>query len=372
MKRTTIVISAALLLMLAAACSESRITGTVGTASVKGTVVMSGDLNGVDASGIEVRLPGTGVSSITNENGQFLIAGVPAGTIDLVFLRGDGIEETRTVSTKAESVTVELTGRRGRGRPVSKPGKSIQGSILEVRDSSIVVDNVLGGETEVLVDEDTFIFKGAVTLLISDLEVGDLVHVRAREGEEEGSLVAQSISVSPRHAGDPRFLPRSAVGQIISLGESELTIVTEEGKELLVQVDQRTEIYTKNILLQFDDLKEGDRVKVFGVEREDGTMLASWIRVKPGGGKDEDEGEDEDESLGNAVHGEVVSVAESSFVVRDGENLEITVEVNESTEIRKRGRTVSYGEIAEGTVLTAIGDRLDEATLVARKINITK
>ncbi len=371
-KRSSLILSVTFILLTAAACQEKSITATVGTASIRGAVVMSGDLVGVDPSGIEVRVPGTGIATVTGVDGRFELFGVADGETDLVFRRGDGIEETRVVSTQSDAVTVEITGRRGRGRPVSKPGHSIQGSILEVRESSILIDNVLSGETEVFIDENTFIFKGAVTLLISDLEVGELVHVRAYEGEDE-TWVAQSISVSPRHAGDPRYLPRSAVGEITSLGENQLTVMTETG-EVMVQLDERTEIYTKNLLLQFEDLEIGDRVKVFGAKLEDGTIIASWIRVQPRSGDDDgdDDGEDGDDTLGNAVHGMVLSVAESSFVVRDGDGLEVTVEVVESTEISRRGKQAAFSDIMDGTSVTAIGTRVDETNLIARKIKITK
>ena len=367
MKRTTLLMITVMILIVTTACQESSITGTVGTATVKGTVVMSGDLRGEDPSGIEVRLPGTGLSAMTNADGYFELTGVREGENDLVFMRGDGIEATRTVSSSADSVvTIELTGRRGRGRPVSKPGHSIQGSIIEVRESSILVDTVQGEDTEVMIDENTFIYKGAVTLLIGDLQEGELVHIRAYEGEE--GWIAQSISVSPRHAGNPQFLPRSAVGEIILLGENELTVRTQEGLEVLVHVDERTEYYKKNLYLDFEDLEVGDRVKVFGVKLEDESLLASWIRVKPGNGGDDGE----EEGFGNSVHGEVISVAESSLVVRDGDMLEVTVEVDDSTEIKRRGKSVPFTEIIPGNFLTAVGERLDETTLIARKIQITK
>ncbi len=105
--------------------------------------------------------------------------------------------------------------------------------------------------------------------------------------------------------------------------------------------------------------------------QEDGTIIASWIRVKPRN-DDDDEDEGDDDTLGNAVHGVVISISESSFIVRDGDGLEVTVEVVEATEIKKRGKTALFADIIEGTNLTAIGDRVDEANLVARKINITK
>lgn len=369
MKRGTILLAAMMLILAATACEESSVTGTFGTATVQGAVVLSGDLAGVDPSGIEVRVPGTGLSAKTDERGRFLITGVADGDVDLVFRRDDGINATRTVSTQSGAVTVELTGRRGRGRPVAKPGYSIQGAILEVRESSLLVDSVRDGEVEVFVDEETFIYKGAVTLLLGDLEAGEMIHARAHEGDS-GEWIAQTIAVSPRHGGDPRLLPRSAVGEITSIGEDQFTVLTEDGVEVLVNVDERTEIYQKNMLLGFDDLEVGDRVKVFGVKLEDESLLASWIRVKPGDGEEEDD-EEEDEP-GNAVHGEVISIGESSLVVLDGEGVEVTVEVDDATEIKYRGKTIEFEAIEVGNDVTAIGERIDESNLIARKIIVNR
>lgn len=372
MKRRLSLLLAILSLLTITACQESRITATVGTASVSGTVVMAGALAGEDPSGIEVRVPGTGIAVQTSEEGRFHLTALPSGEIELLIHRADGIAETRTVNATTASpaaITVEISARRGRGRPVSKPPISIQGAILEVGTDSIRIDGAREGELVVGVSAETRIYKGSVRLLLADLRTGDLVHVRAFESDS-GDLLADSIVVNPRHKGDPSFLPRSAVGTIQSISGDHLLILTENGSEITVRVDARTVIYLRNGVLDLEDLRAGDRIKAFGVILPDEqVLLASWIRVKPRGSEEED-GEDDHGEDDGAVHGVVLSNAANALVVRHGSGAEITVEITDTTEIKHRGKPFPPSEITPGMRITAIGERTSESTLRARKINV--
>lgn len=344
------------------ACNETSITGTFGSASIEGSVVLSGELEGSPADAIRVSVPGTGIETLTNAEGRFVLAGLAEGLTDLEVTREDGIHETVAVAASgATEVRIEVNSRKGRSRGARHGAHSVRGSVVAVGESSITIDTLNDGEVIVLVDEETVIYKGAVKLLLDEIEPGDLVRALVQETDE--GLRAAEIIVTPRHAGDDTFLPRSIVGTIESIGDDELVVVAEDGETRTVRVDARTEFYTKNLVITFEDLEVGDRIKVFGMERED-HMIAVWIRLKP-------DGDDDEEKRGRSIKGEVTLVEASSLVLSTGDG-EVTVLVTDGADIKRRGRQIDLSEIEAGDVVVAHGVWVDDTTFQASKLIVVQ
>ena len=371
MRRTVfsvMVLGAAMLLALGA-CNESSITGTYGSASIQGSVVLTGELAGVSAEGIRVSVPGTGIETRTDAEGRFVLAGLESGLTELEVSREDGIYDAISLAaSEATKVTISIDARNSRSRGARHSGRSVRGSVVGSTPTSITVDTVNEGEIELLVDENTVIYKGAVKLLAEEVEAGELIKAMAIETDE--GLRATEIKVTPQHAGDDRFLPRSIVGTITEIGDDELTVVAENGTTKVVRVDSRTEYYTKNLVISFEDLEVDDRIKVFGMDRDDG-MIAVWIRLKPGEGEDDDDEGEEEEEL-ESVKGNVIEVGTGSITISTKKDGEVQILVNEDTAIKERGKAIELTEIDAGDEIVAHGEWVDASTFQASKITVVK
>lgn len=262
-----------------------------------------------------------------------------------------------TVDGAAGQTMIPLVTRRGRGRAVSRPARAIEGEVLEATDELLRIDSVKDGEVEVLLEDSTLIVKGAVTLIGSEIEPGEMVRVRVRTSDQ--GLVAELVRVAPRHAGDDTHLPASVVGEVLSNEDGTLTVLAQSGEETTVFTDERTEVYYKNQYEEVEEIQPGDRIKVFGYANDEG-IVASWIRIKPDGG-------DDDDGLAKSIDGEVVAVGDD-FIDVMTENGLVKVLIGPDTELKRRGRAISLDQIQAGDQVTAIGNRPDESTLEARKV----
>ena len=139
-------------------------------------------------SGIVVTVVGTGASTTTDAQGDFVIS-VPAGDVTLRF-QGSGIDATLQISGVAAgqtvTITVRLSGSKAEieseevsDRCFSVGAKAeIEGKIESKTTDSLVVDQQGKGEFRAFVTTATRIRKGNNTLTLDELDVGARVHVK--------------------------------------------------------------------------------------------------------------------------------------------------------------------------------------------------
>ncbi len=116
----------------------------------------------------------------------------------------------------------------------------------------------------------TQIRRGDNVITLSDVKVGDRVHVRGKL-QTDGSILARIIRVAPG------FVPRVELEGIVDA-------VTPPNKlkvsGLTVATDARTVIERGHEVIALKDLKVGERVHVRGRPQPDGAILAIKIRVQ--------------------------------------------------------------------------------------------
>jgi hypothetical protein len=217
--RASLAVAAALAL---SACSGS----TTSPSSVSGAATLEGTVNATlagsamsaqsihaqsaPAGGVTVTLMETGASTTTDGSGHFTLTNVPAGTVTLHFQAG-GIDAKLTISGivagQTLKITVTVSGSNASldqeqpepspspepsptpepsPSPEPSPGAScfqvgehaeVEGNITATAASSITVDQEGHGLFQCQVSVSTEIRHGHKTLQLSDLHVGDHVHV---------------------------------------------------------------------------------------------------------------------------------------------------------------------------------------------------
>ena len=149
------------------------------------------------SSGISVTIDGTSVSTMTDSSGHFVLHGVPSGSVTLHF-KGQGIDATLTLTglTSGETLTisVKLTGNDAELEPEDPESPSpeptaaptcfavgehaeVEGNITALGASTITVDQEGHGSFLCMVTTSTTIVHGNKTILLTDLHMGDHVHV---------------------------------------------------------------------------------------------------------------------------------------------------------------------------------------------------
>jgi hypothetical protein len=144
-----------------------------------------------------VTVDGTSVSTLTDGSGRFVLHGVPSGSVTLHF-KGQGIDATLTLTglTSGETLTisVKLSGNDAElepgesESPAPEPSAAptcfavgehaeVEGNITAIGTSSITVDQEGHGSFLCNVTTATRIDHGNKTFQLTDLHVGDHVHV---------------------------------------------------------------------------------------------------------------------------------------------------------------------------------------------------
>ena len=339
--------------------------GTTG-ASITGSVLsgassaMTAGSTGQAIPGLTVTVSGTSISSGLDATGRFHLTGVPSGDIQLQFsgpasgtIPVSSVKPTESitlvVSVTSSSVTLESAARTGAGE------EELEGRIESLPPTMADGALKVAGRT-VTTNASTQIRHGDETVDFDDLEIGYRVHVK---GSASGSsLLASTIMVQ----NTITTIPVNVNGIIDDLSGSEDAFQFEIGSRL-IKGDADTEFFGNGGGDSFEDLENGVRVEVKGLQR-DGYVYADRIHIN----EDEDEEDDEqDESA--SIHGKLMSIGGTSpslqLVVGT-----TTVRTSSSTVVRRRGDVQTLAELRVGMDLHVVGDRQPDGSLNARMIQI--
>jgi Domain of unknown function (DUF5666) len=177
-------------------------------ASIAGTVVgFSGAPSAAfstRATGLTVTVTGSNLSSAVDDSGHFELRGVPGGHVELHF-SGRSIDARLSLDDVAEHDAIEIIVRVD-GTTVEIEDNHRQGADNRMEIEGIVAEvNATAGtlrvrDAFVTVPATATIRHGSTLMKLSDIRVGDRVHVK---GMKTGTTtVASEIEVENEHAGD--------------------------------------------------------------------------------------------------------------------------------------------------------------------------
>lgn len=258
-------------------CSERSVTGVDGWSTVSGQLTLaSGERN---LGGIEVSAEGTRVSVLSDNDGHFELSGVPSKTV-LVFKRGDDVNDRIEVSAGSNLNLVVGKNSRSRRRGVGHPGVEIEGLVVSISETQLVVRSSRGETVTFVIDEKTVIRHGNQVLTTADLKPDDRVHVKAkREGE---TLLAIEIKLQRESTDDDDEQSKVEIEGIVSvISAGSITVENNRGSHTAAIVES-TVIRKGNRNLTVADIPVGSRVHVKAERGTDGALVATEIKLQNG------------------------------------------------------------------------------------------
>jgi hypothetical protein len=249
-------------------------------------------------------------------------------------------------------VMVGQIAMAGPGRRRSAVGDNkfeYEGIIKTAAADSLVVTTSHKEDVTVALTDKTVIRHGETTIAAADLKPGERVHVRATTVD----TVTTATLVLVQDENDDNSGDIGVSGIVKSVGTDSLVVTTATG-DVTVNVDANTVLREKSQAITLADIKVGDRVEAEGTKVDDHTLLAKHIQV---------------EEIETEISGVVKSVGTDSLVVTTSSG-DVTVQVDSSTEIRKKGSDIALSDIKAGDHVEAEGTLVDPTTLEASKISV--
>jgi Domain of unknown function (DUF5666) len=286
--------------LMAAACGGNAALSSVGPSSASGRASISGIVRGsavtatpsrtlaeetfaaLDSrSGVTISVVGTGISTNADNQGQFTLNDVPAGTVALNF-SAPGANATATLQGVGPGDRVQITVTVN-GNNAHIDSEHHNNGEISTRITSIDSGNksFQAGNWTIKTTDSTVLRHGSKTVPFSDLKVGNHVQVR---GTRDGSTVtATEIKVEQEGEDDDDddddAHEAEVEGRVSNLSNSNsnscpsITFMIGNTK---VRADQNT-TYGNNT--SCSAIKNDLKVEVKGTKQNDGSVLARRISL---------------------------------------------------------------------------------------------
>ena len=182
---------------------------------------------------------------------------------------------------------------------------------------------------------------------------------------------AAASSATPAPASSSNGRRRGAVsvpllqyeGDISVVSASSVTIADSHKNDVDLTINADTVIRKGSTPLTAADLKVGDHVHAKAALKND-VKVAVEIIVQ-------NAGDDDDHGANTATaNGVVASTNASGLVVHRAEGDDVTVQVNASTSIKKKGSAITLADINTGDHVECRGTRVDAHTILAIQIEV--
>lgn len=361
----TRLLSALTLILAVAACgSAASPTGpapantappTATTAVISGTVSGAASAalfttNNGAAAGMTVTVQGTNITTTVNGTGQFQLTNVPPGTIVLVF-SGAGANAQLNLGAIPAGTTVTINVVVS-GSSAELQQKTVNGDTeIEGRIESIAGSTLKVAGHTVLVTSSTIIRHGGTAMTLSQLEVGQRVHVKGNTTGSGATAATTATTIQVQNLNTS--IPVNLEGTVSGLtGTAAAFTFTLDGRT--VKGDATTEFRGGGRSPSFADLANGDEVHVKGTQRE-GFVQAERINLED---EDDDGEEVEVEGAVSVLSGTCPSI---TFTVAGR-----TIRTNSSTQFK--GGACSA--IAAGDTVEAEGIVQADGSILAKKVEI--
>lgn len=193
-------------------------------------------------------------------------------------------------------------------------------------------------------------------------EVSATLELHPAEGNVLVELSKRSASKSRRRAvRNPQL---QIEGLVKAISDTAITVTDARSKlDLEAVINEQTVIRHGNRVLTAADIEVGDRVHVKALSVND-ARVAQEIKLQNADGED-DAGEEGSTATANGI---VQEVGEAHLVVLTADGRTIRVNVDEKTKIKRRGRDFALADIKPGDRAECLGTRVDDTTILARKI----
>ena len=258
--------------------AEAPVAAAAGAAVVQGTVTGA-------RSGLQVGVVGTSLLTEVDDEGQFVLSSVPAGTATLKF-EGAGVDARLSVpglqNGLVTSITVQLSGGSAQltGTPNCTPTAeaAFSGVLEQVSGTQLVV-----GGRKVDASQVKKVWRDGKRIQLSELEVGEKLKVWGTL-RGDGVVVAEEIEARTPGGGTAKWVEfRGAVQSVVTTSALDvgascetLTLVVAGQK---VKTDGTTKFkWSDGSALSPADIKVGDKATVAGWKK-DGYVLAERIVV---------------------------------------------------------------------------------------------
>jgi hypothetical protein len=191
----------------------------------------------------------------------------------------------------------------------------------------------------------------------------DATYVLAKgESQVDISLTKSSAKSRRRGVGHPGA---EIEGLISATGEGTITVKTGNGSEYVVTLTETTIIRKGNRTLTVEDLTVDTRVHVKALRGDGDSLNAVEIKVQNANGEDDG---DDDSTPAVTANGIVTEVGTDYLMVHTADGRDIKVMVDENTRIKREGKPFPLAEIEVNDRAECMGTRVDDTTILAKKI----
>jgi hypothetical protein len=269
--------------LAAAGCGGSAaVTGPEAEAPVAGAAVVQGTVTGAGA-GLQVGVVGTALVTEVDDEGQFVLSSVPAGTATLKF-EGGGVDARVAVPGLQDglvtSITVQLSGGTAQltGTPNCTPTAetAFSGVLEQIAGTQLVV-----GGRRVDASEVKKVWRDGRRIQLSELQVGEKLKVW---GTLRGDGVVVAEEIEARTPGGPTGWVEFR-GTVESVSASALDVYHSCETPTLVIAGRKVKTdgttrfkWSDGTALSPSDIQAGDKANVAGWSK-DGYVLAERIVV---------------------------------------------------------------------------------------------
>jgi len=257
------------------ATSGATVSGVVSSA-IGGAQVQA---LGAGIGGVKVSVEGTDLAATSNATGAFTLKGVPPGLVRLRF-QGGGASGTLDLNDVDASTSISLLVLLNGSTVEVESEERVTGSQAQL-EGKIVSTNYVGrslvvGTTTVNVPVGVEITNGYRQLELTDLIVGARVHVK---GTMAGSVITASRIIAQQTGLDRVTLS----GTLSDLGGACPDVTFKFGSTAIAV--NRSTIFVQGSCA---DLRAQAALEVKGLERPDGSVLATQIKFNKKDDNDDD------------------------------------------------------------------------------------
>ena len=198
-----------------AAAGRPRSPGPEAAAPVAGSAVVQGTVTGAGA-GLQVGVVGTSLVGAVDDEGQFVLVGVPAGTATLRF-EGAGVDARVPVPGLQDglvtSITVQLSGGTAQLTGDAELHADRRDVLLGRRSSTIAGTQLVVAGRRVDASQIKKVWRGGRRIQLSDLQVGEKLKVWGTL-RGDGVVVAEEIEARTPGAGPTGWVEFSGEGGV--------------------------------------------------------------------------------------------------------------------------------------------------------------